>query len=55
MATAISTITPEQLHAAQLRGDRPALLAAVTSLTRPCDQEQEQDSSRQLNQRSKVI
>ena len=31
MATPISTITPEQLHAAQLRGDRPALLDVRTA------------------------
>jgi hypothetical protein len=31
MATAISTITPEQLHAAQLRGDQPALLDVHTA------------------------
>jgi hypothetical protein len=31
MATLISTITPEQLHAAQLRGDRPALLDVRTA------------------------
>jgi len=31
MATLISTITPEQLHAAQLRRDRPALLDVRTA------------------------
>jgi rhodanese-related sulfurtransferase len=31
MATPISTITPEQLHAAQLRGERPALLDVRTA------------------------
>ncbi len=31
MATSISTITPEQLHAAQLRGDHPALLDVRTA------------------------
>jgi rhodanese-related sulfurtransferase len=31
MATPISIITPEQLHAAQLRGDRPALLDVRTA------------------------
>ena len=31
MATPISTITPEQLHAAQLRGDRPVLLDVRTA------------------------
>jgi rhodanese-related sulfurtransferase len=31
MATQISTITPEQLHAVQLRGDQPALLDVRTA------------------------
>jgi rhodanese-related sulfurtransferase len=31
MATPISTITPEQLHAAQLRGDRPVILDVRTA------------------------
>lgn len=31
MTTAISTITPEQLHAAQLCGHRPALLDVRTA------------------------
>lgn len=31
MATLISTITPEQLHAAQLRGERPAVLDVRTT------------------------
>jgi rhodanese-related sulfurtransferase len=31
MTTSIATITPQQLHAAQLRGDRPALLDVRTA------------------------
>lgn len=31
MATQISTITPKQLHSAQLRGDQPALLDVRTA------------------------